>query len=500
MDFQKFIALVRARRWFLGVFVVVAGVVGFGVSSAQSDRFSASAQVLFGGSGLVDSVVAGGSGASVAGGGQAARSLALASLDSVAARVKRRFPGLGSVEALKGSVSVEVPGQSDDLVSVSARWGSAVGAARVANAFADEIVALRGRVAQGQVQRAIDAVNATVVRGGLGAAQVGVLRDRLGQLEVVKALQTGDATVVQRAVVPDSRSSPRPVRAAVLGGFVGGLLGLLVVVVGAVFDERVRGEEEVVALIAAPVLARIPDLAGPGRRTPTWTAHQSPAFADAIAFLRMNLQLKRSDRGSAVLAVTSPVEGDGKTTVVARLARSLASTGASVLAVDCNMRNPTLHRCFELLPESEPEEREAKRGSTRRPMSRRTALPGLRILSPGAYPALPAGIIGQARLRRTISELRRDADYVLVDTSPVTTVADASAVAAAADGVILVVDAKRIRRSALLAANEQLVNARATVLGIVLNRVAPRVPARHPAERSAVDDDAGVPSPPTFAG
>jgi len=65
--------------------------------------------------------------------------------------------------------------------------------------------------------------------------------------------------------------------------------------------------------------------------------------------------------------------------------------------------------------------------------------------------------------------LRHEADYVVVDTVPVSTVADATAVAAAADGVILVVDLQRARRRDLLTAKKQLANARARVFGMVVN-------------------------------
>ena len=79
-------------------------------------------------------------------------------------------------------------------------------------------------------------------------------------------------------------------------------------------------------------------------------------------------------------------------------------------------------------------------------------------------------LLGTDRLPQLFAELRNNADYVLVDTVPVSTVADASAVAAAADGVILVLDVERISRRDLLAAKKQLGHARADVLGIVLNR------------------------------
>ena len=74
--------------------------------------------------------------------------------------------------------------------------------------------------------------------------------------------------------------------------------------------------------------------------------------------------------------------------------------------------------------------------------------------------------------------LRTLAGYVLVDTPPVATVAEASAIAAEADGVILVVDLARLRRRHLLATRRQLDHARASVIGIVLNRSSVELPER----------------------
>ena len=100
------------------------------------------------------------------------------------------------------------------------------------------------------------------------------------------------------------------------------------------------------------------------------------------------------------------------------------------------------------------------------------AAPHLRLLAGGTHRQLPTGMIAKERLRLLFDQLRQDTDYVLVDTVPVSTAADASAVAAAADGVLLVVDRERARRRDLLAAKKQLANSRADVLGIVLNNSA----------------------------
>jgi hypothetical protein len=109
-----------------------------------------------------------------------------------------------------------------------------------------------------------------------------------------------------------------------------------------------------------------------------------------------------------------------------------------------------------------------------------TVYPRLRLLSRGEETGLRTESIGREQLRQLFAHLRAAADYVLVDTVPISTVADASAVAAAADGVVLVADLERLRRRDLLATKKQLENARAKVLGIVLNR-APVGSAAYPA-------------------
>ena len=101
------------------------------------------------------------------------------------------------------------------------------------------------------------------------------------------------------------------------------------------------------------------------------------------------------------------------------------------------------------------------------------------LLTADGHPQMPAGLIARARLRQMFDDFRSDADYLIVDTVPVPTVADASAVAAAADGVILVVDLDRTRRRDVLAAKKQLANARAKVYVIVVNRAAVELAVYH---------------------
>ena len=159
------------------------------------------------------------------------------------------------------------------------------------------------------------------------------------------------------------------------------------------------------------MLARIPEVARPRRFIPSGTRDEESSFLEAIQFLRLNVQRTRSDGQGVVVAVTSPLTGDGKTMVVAWLAQSLAFNEAEVVAVDCDLRSPMLHTYFDARDEL---------GG---------ALPNLRLVSVGDEAALPVALTGRA-LREMFDDLRDKADYVIVDTSPVASVAHASAVAA----------------------------------------------------------------------
>jgi Mrp family chromosome partitioning ATPase len=565
MDLARFMALMRARWRLIAAIVLAAVVLAALLSLAQPDRYTASADLLFGRTTNADAIIAGGTTDTAELPERAtATNLALASLDTVAARVANRLPG-ETVEEVQDAVSVKAAGESD-VVTVTAQSGSPTQAAALANAFAAEIAAFRRETARADIQRAIDALKATLPApdepAGATADATRATQERVSQLEALKASQTGNVQVVEAASPPRHRSSPKPLRNVLIAALGALLLGVFLVVFRARFGDRVGDEEELTALMDAPVLARIPR----GRASQRLTESEDPAFLEAFEFLRLNLDLMgHDDDDGVVVAVTSPAPTDGKTTVVAGLARSLARSGAEVVAIDLDLRKPELHTylrassppgrgVLEVLLESGYDSNgggdarsesthdgrpELSEGSThgRRAYSKEDiaaglvqlarcsghagpaarslkgsgrnipestlrrwkavhaelyadiraargrgtlAAPHLRLLAGNNRHQMPTRLVARERLQRMFGDLRREADYVLVDTVPVSTVADASAVAAAADGVLLVVDLNRTRRRDLLTAKKQLANARARVFGMVINRAEAYRPTYQP--------------------
>jgi capsular exopolysaccharide synthesis family protein len=463
LDLATFVEILRRRKWLILGVAILAGVLAGGLSLLQEDRYKASADLQFRQDERTPSVDPQEPPPDPTESPEriAATNLELASLDKVAARVRERLQSPLSVDDLRDTVELKPQGQAD-IVRITAEAGSARGAARTANAFAEEVVAVRRESSQARVQSVIDAIEAQLAGVEPGSAVDATLRARQQQLEVEKRLRTGDVDIVQEAIPPLERSSPKPLRNGVIGGLLGLILGAVLALLLQRLDRRVESEEQLAEIVGAPVIARVPL-----ERASGW---ERELFIESFQFLRANLQLRDQRDEPRTIAITSALPGNGKSTVAARLADAIALSGSQVIVVDCDLRRPTLHDYYGT---------DSHEGLTtalvglRDPldMLRPTDTPAVRLLPAGPLMPLPASVLaGTKGISLLLDRLREVADYVIVDTSPVTIGADTSAIAATVDATVMVVDIESVKRDVLAAATEQLRASRANIVGVVVNR------------------------------
>jgi capsular exopolysaccharide synthesis family protein len=207
----------------------------------------------------------------------------------------------------------------------------------------------------------------------------------------------------------------------------------------------------------------------PRKHEPALITLRDPAAAAAEAYrtLRTNIQFSSLDRPLHTLLVTSTVPDEDKSTTLANLAVTLAQAEQRVLAVDCDLRRPSLHTIFGLSNE---------RGLTSAILDQEgdlplqeTSVPGLRLLTSGPLPPRPADLLGSRRMEGLIERLRAAADIVIFDTPPVIAVTDAAVLAPRVDGVLLVLKAGHSRRDRAREAREKLEKVKAHLIGVVLN-------------------------------
>jgi non-specific protein-tyrosine kinase len=190
--------------------------------------------------------------------------------------------------------------------------------------------------------------------------------------------------------------------------------------------------------------------------------------AEGFRRLRVNLRFVEGDRRPKVIAVTSPVPRDGKSTVALNLTAALAEQGARVCLVDCDLRRPSVARTLglsgdaglttALLEGTGPRQHLQSAGS-------------FAVLTSGVLPPDPAWLLGGARFRSVLRALADEFDHVVVDAPAVLPFADTAAMAPAVDGYLLVARAGRTARSQVVDALGTLKRTEVPVLGAVLNAV-----------------------------
>ena len=196
---------------------------------------------------------------------------------------------------------------------------------------------------------------------------------------------------------------------------------------------------------------------------------KNPA-AEAYRVIRTGVQFAQAGKELKSIAITSCTPNEGKSMTVGNLAVVLTQAGKSVLLMDCDMRNPTVHKNFNL---------SNKVGlssciSMGTPLSeavQETKIENLYALTGGVIPPNPSELLGSERMQNILQRAKEEYDYVLIDTPPVLPVTDALVLGRMVDGLILVIDSGEIKVEMARDVKNQLVHSGANILGVVLNKV-----------------------------
>lgn len=304
------------------------------------------------------------------------------------------------------------------------------------------------------------------------------------QFELLRsaALTPSGLRIIQRAVpvaLPETGFQPPRSQGGrlVLAGILGLFGGIVLALVLERADTRIRTKSEAERAFDLPVLAEIPPIPRRQRRTIVTAARPSSLHASAFRVLRMGTEvmsqeLVTRDGGWSVKAimVTSAVPGEGKTTVVANLAASYAEAKSDVLVVSCDLRRPAVHELFGV--PSQPGLVEILRAAKGREaldgQVRATALPHVSVVPTGGLPDNPAELIGSEGMRSAISDARKRADIVILDTPAILVDSDATTLLSDVDAVVVVARAGKTTTQVAERATELLKRFGAPVVGVVL--------------------------------
>lgn len=196
---------------------------------------------------------------------------------------------------------------------------------------------------------------------------------------------------------------------------------------------------------------------------------KNPA-TEAYRVIRTSIQFAQAGKELKTLAVTSCMPNEGKSITVANLAVVLTQAGKSVLLLDCDMRNPTVHKNFNLSNKVGLSSC-ISMGTALSDAVQKTSIEGLYALTGGVIPPNPSELLGSEQMKNVLQRAKEQYDYVLIDTPPVMPVTDALIVSRFVDGMILVIASAEVKVEMARDVKKQLQHAGANILGVVLNKV-----------------------------
>lgn len=281
------------------------------------------------------------------------------------------------------------------------------------------------------------------------------------------------ASTLAEAVVPSKPSEPNIKRDFAIGFALSLLAGLAFAPLWHAIDTKVRTEADVRSVTRKPIVGVVPYEAEVSKHPLILLDRAQSAAAEAVRTLRTNLQFVNAAHRPRSIVITSPMPGEGKSTLALNLAISLAGTGVRALLVDADLRRPSVADYLGL---------EGGVGLTTVLIDRAevadviqsAAGDVLDVLPAGQVPPNPSELLGSPAMSALLEQLMQIYDIVLMDSPPLLPVTDAAILSNLGDGALVVVGAGQTRRPQLRKALETLEQAEGHLFGIVLNKTAKR--------------------------
>jgi len=297
------------------------------------------------------------------------------------------------------------------------------------------------------------------------------LQQKYNNAAVAKDTALSDVTVTQPASPGTADVKPN----LILNTILGIILGLALAIVGAFvidyLDNSIKDDREVEQELALPPLAQIP-LVRMRNGTPALPWVKTLTIE---SFLQLVTSIKyASDSKLESLVVTSPSQGDGKSTIALNVALAMAELEPRVLLVDADLRRPSLHAKLGIRNERGISDILVGRARLTE-VAQKTKYGGLDVLTSGTPTPNPIKLLESQRMDDLLREASEHYRCIIIDTAAMSVNLDAAVLARKADGSIIVLSAGQTDMREAKKAMRRLTQVGVrNMLGFVLNRVVPR--------------------------
>ncbi|OYW07253.1 MAG: hypothetical protein B7X11_00100 [Acidobacteria bacterium 37-65-4] len=289
-----------------------------------------------------------------------------------------------------------------------------------------------------------------------------LLYDKMSELNVSSSLMSSNVRMVEPAQPPMAPVKPNKRMNLLMGLLFGLMLSVGSIVAWQYLDTSVKSVEDLETRMGVALLTMVPK----------FEPETQKVSAEAFQTLRTAMVFATDNHQNNAILVTSASPKEGKTSVSANLAKTLAAGGDRVLLMDCDLRRPSIHRILKAPA--------GVRGLTNY-LAERTAQiedfvvpgpqPNLFVLYSGPTPPNPPELFSMKRFRDLIERFKGEYSWVIMDSPPCLSISDAFILGGMADRTILVARYKKTRKPLLERILVTLARAHVQVAGVVLNEV-----------------------------
>ena len=276
-------------------------------------------------------------------------------------------------------------------------------------------------------------------------------------------------SIVEPANLPTTSVGTNKFLIIILAGFVGFTLGTGAAYLLEFLDRTIKTTSDVERVFGLPVIGYISEISNEENKAVV--VHQKPnsVLAENFRLLRSNIEFFQISNPIKTILITSPNQGNGKTTVASNLAISISQGEQEVILVDADLRRPAVHTALGM--SREPGLSDVIRNKAEiQSVVRQAKDININVITAGNTPPNITEVVGSKRISSILSRLKDNYELVIVDAPPLI-IADSFNLASKVDGVILVITPGETTIEQAKVIKEQLDRSEARMLGIVFNKI-----------------------------
>ena len=286
-------------------------------------------------------------------------------------------------------------------------------------------------------------------------------------VRLARAQNTPVVEQIEKAVAPKKPVRPIPLLYTALAGLVGLFVSAGAILLIDYFDDTLKSSQKIQEALGMPVIGEIPEVNAIHRIGKLSPAKKNSLLLNALGILRININRLVTQKTSRTILITSPAQGDGKTTIATNLAKAFVQSGKKVALLDADLSNPVLHSRFEVdnqkglidILSANLDWQEVARDVN-----------GITLITSGGLSQSPAALLESEKMTQLLKQIQKEVDVIILDGPPLFTV-DSQILVSKVGSTLLVVRQGSTITTVARAMLDQLKLMNANVLGVVLNRV-----------------------------